>query len=445
MKKIIIFFVLAAMLCVGMTSFADELSPVVVNTYADLDFEDGAVPSSYFYDFNDNTQGGYGISTEDGTLKVSTMAEEITYKGSTFVVGSAGHSWQMVFPGEHLDGKCTNMFVTLEYDIKFESFPFINRLFFLKGNDNKEVYNITVDTNGKLGGIWPAVYENDVLSANTWYNIRFVFDLKNGNYDFFIDGNTVFSDRALPEGLNDIKYFNLPRFMGYSSDSYSTFYLDDIKLFSSANPYTVSAYQVSDGSETEGLDSFPILGGKIKLAFSEEMREITKENFIFKVNGAEADFDIEFDSGGKKAVTITPKKEFTGREKCLLQIKDAFTVFGAEIFGEDTFEFDVASPDYGILSCEISEIIPGEDAEVSVTVKNHTGVSKQGLIIIGLTDARGRMISKASQVTESTDDENQNYTLNLKIPSDYNSENFKIVAYLATRNDFYELDRVLVE
>ena len=443
MKKIVLSLLLITSLVMGMSVFADELSPVVINTYSDLDFEDNLVPSSYFYDFNDNTQGGYGISVQDGAMKISTMAEEITYKGSTFVVGSAGHPWQVVFPGEHLDGKCKNMLVTLEYDIKFESFPYINRLFFLKGNDNKEVYEITVGTNGKLG-IWPTVYENDVLSVDTWYNIRFVFDLKNGKYSFFLNDDTVFSGRALPAGLNDIKFFNLPRFMGYSSDSYSTFYLDNIKLYSSANPYTVSANTVFGDSETEGLESFPISGGKIRLDFSEEMRDITKDNIIFTVNDSEADFDVEFDSSSKKSVTIIPEKDFSGREKCSLEIKDALTLFGAGMFGDNIFEFEVAPPDYGISAFEISDIILGEESEINVTIKNDTGMSKQGLIIISLTDAMGRMVSKSSQVTESADGKTQSHTLDLKIPSDYNSDDFEITAYLTTTADFYELDSVTI-
>ncbi len=443
MKRIITAIVLIASLVMGMSVFADDPVPVVVGTFADIDFVDNTINPSDYYDFNDSTSGGYGMSVQDGILKISTMAEEITYKGSTFVVGSAGHPWQIVFPGEHLDGKCKNMYLTLEYDIKFESFPFINRLFFLKGNDNKEVVGVTVDTNGKLG-IWPTVYENDTLSPDTWYNVRFVFDFKGGTYDFLLNDDTVFSDRALPEGLNDAKYFNLPRFMNYSPDFYSTFYLDNIKLFSSANPYTVSAHTVFGDSETEGLDSFPISGGKIKLSFSEEMREITKDNITFKVNDVDEDFDVEFDFEGKKAVTIIPKNEFFGREKCSLEINDALTYFGAGIFGEGVFEFDVTAPDYGIESFEISAVSPGEDAEASVIIKNHTGYEKRGLVIIALTDSRGRMISKTSQVTESATAENQSHTLDLKIPSDYNPDDFGITAYLTTIADFYELDSVTI-
>lgn len=445
MKKTILAFVIASALLAGMSAFADEPAPVMINSYSDLNFDDNVIDPFEFHDFRDNTIGGYGISAQDGVMKISTMAEEVTHNGSTFIVGSAGHPWQIVFPGEPMDGKCTGMYVTLEYDIKFEGFPFINRLFFLKGNDNKEVVGVTVGTDGKLGGIWPVVFENDVLCANSWYNMKFVFDLKNGSYAFYLDGATVFTNKALPEGMNDISYFNLPRYMGYSEESYSTFWLDDIKLYSSADPYTVSAHTILGDSENEGVDLFPITGGKIKLAFSEEMREIIKDNITFTVNGSPVDFELEFDDSQKKSVIITPCTSFLGRERCSLEIKDALTVFGAGMFGEGSFDFEIAPPDYGILSCEISEMTPGGEAQIAVTIKNHTGASMDGLIIVAITDQKGRMVSKASCVTESVSDENVTGNLSLEIPTDYNFETFKITAYLTDIADFYELDSLVIE
>ena len=54
------------------------------------------------------------------------------------------------------------------------------------------------------------------------------------------------------------------------------------------------------------------------------------------------------------------------------------------------------------------------------------------------------MVSKASLVTSSPTSKNQLHSISVGIPQEYNSDDFKIVAYLVENTDFYEIDSVLV-
>ena len=130
MKKTLLILLTLVFALSGQLATADISHTQIVHTFADINFDDNTINPSDYDDFNDHTIGGYGLSASDGVLKISTKAEEVTYGGATYIVGT-NRGWQIVFPGESLLGQCTNMYVTLEYDIKFAGFPFINRLFFV--------------------------------------------------------------------------------------------------------------------------------------------------------------------------------------------------------------------------------------------------------------------------------------------------------------------------
>ncbi len=296
----------------------------------------------------------------------------------------------------------------------------------------------------------PAMPEFDA-PANEWISFKIIMDSVNEEIIIFANG-VAYSSFGFDSTETDANIFDFAKTAqkcrfpiivgqnGVPAGQSLEFYIDNIR-YGAANSikrYAVSASTVMGDDETDGLDEFPLSGGKIKLEFSEEMGEIKKEDFILEVNGDAISFDLVFDADTNIAI-ITPLYTFIGREICKISYENVKTALGAPAQKTPSIEFGAALPPCAIARCTASEIIPGENMEFSVTVRNSTSDDKDAMVLIGLYKDGGLESVIASEALcpagEDTD-----CSAELYIPEDYDTFGYKIVAYFMYKDSFFIID-----
>ncbi|MBE7050867.1 MAG: hypothetical protein E7394_08945 [Ruminococcaceae bacterium] len=327
------------------------------------------------------------------------------------------------------------------------------------GSENKTFSPITFTDNGKvrvatsitsgLAGA-PAMPEFDA-PANEWITFRIIMDSVNEKI-LIVANDVVYSSFGFDSVQNSANAFDFSKTAAYCrfpvvigsggvpQNKPLEFYIDNIK-YSASNcmkRYAVLSSTVTHDGESEGLDGFPLSGGKIKLEFSEEMAEIKKEDIVLEVNGDAISFDLAFDSDTNIAI-ITPLYTFIGREICKLSFENVKTAEGAPAQKTPSIEFTSALPPCAIAECTAGEIVPGENTEFSVTVRNTLPDDKDAMILLGLYKDGG-LESVIARDAFCPTGEDTDFSTMLYIPEDYDTSGYKIVAYLVYKDSFYIID-----
>lgn len=452
MKVCSLLVTVSMLVCICSVSVMAEItSPgedyTITNIFSDVDFESGEVNPADFLSYAWSTKGGYGVSvvtdpdTGSKVMKNVITSETITYNGAPVTISQG--TWQINYPSKNLKDEDIKGHLIFEFDFKVEDFNYnIRAMYVGSATVGKDIYCIgpTIDSGTgkilKIGG----GDTGKKMSKNQWYKFKFDFDVAENTVDFYVDDELLQENHALSPDFDGFTYFNLPRCMGITTGKTGTTYIDNCKLYTVTTKYDVSVSKDDNGEISDDLNNFPLSGGSLKFEFSEKMADITKEMFSFISNGIEKDFDFEYDTE-ENIVVITPTSPFKGREECVVSFDGVFTANGGGNKGKSSFEFNVISPEYGIASVEIPELVSGEDATVDVTICNRTDAKRDEMILVGIYK-ENKLLSVGCISTSNEIGEEKTYSVTLPVHDEYTSEDCIVKVYLSKPGTLFGYDSI---
>ena len=216
------------------------------------------------------------------------------------------------------------------------------------------------------------------------------------------------------------------------------FYFDNLKYSAANHIARYSADVAIFDKYGQQVTEFPYDGGSIELVFSENMGTVSKDNIKFMVNDVETDFDITYNNSTRTAV-IVPNIKLVGREVCTVDYTLLTTLSGAGYIGKGYFNFDVELPPCAVVYDNSPAIVPGEDAEFVITIKNDLSAAKDGALLVGIYKDGG-LESVETKALYCGGNTSATANVTVAIPEDYNADEYEIVTFFMYKNSYSIID-----
>ena len=287
-----------------------------------------------------------------------------------------------------------------EIDFKYPDYTYFGTNVlgpYLRNSDNRILMNLKRTDKGALvandGDLQPAL--SDMITEK-WYHAKLIMDVKNKNFDVFLDGRSAAQDFKIQAPSN---YIPDHLYLYFTAAFEGTVWLDNIKLYE-PNPINISRVSFfKDDAETYNFNNVKADTEEIRLYmgvtddFEIEESSIEKKISLYDENGGNVPCEIKYESADS-LFRIYPKSVLENGKIYTVQASGITdSVYKKEF--SDTISFKVKNDD------ALASAYKKADGSVSVKVCNNTENDDAYTAVCVWYDNTGRILSAGSADTQA--------------------------------------------
>lgn len=284
------------------------------------------------------------------------------------------------------------------------------------------------------------------LRFDTWMHIKFVFDLRTDTLSTFIDGVPTAQNVRIVGATSDVKYiqyFGMKLYVSGTENLYH-WYVDNAKHYLLYPKYSAEVeYEDKNGEVCEG-GAVPYDYLKIKLKFSEVMKKETviPSSFVLKDSAQNEVHCTGVYDEEENAFIIELENALSANSEYTIEIADTVvTDKNAAKLSNEPVGFKTKKTPVGIESVtldkgSLNSYEAGSEAQVTVALRDELASSPDVRIIAGIYNEKMMAVSinvlKVDAVVNGAE-----CSLSLKIPSDIESEEYKLHVIMASGDNVW--------